>query len=68
MSSPAAYPETDKTKAPLPLAFANYVYPYTAALQGAFNELQYPNASDFSSGTLNGAQVSWHYTYPIYLS
>ncbi|KZP10096.1 GMC oxidoreductase [Athelia psychrophila] len=54
--NPAAYPETDKTKAPLPLAFANYVYPYTAALQGAFNELQYPNASDFSSGTLNGAQ------------
>lgn len=55
--SPAAYPETDKTKAPLPVGFANFAFEYSTTLQRAFNELQYPNASDFSSGTLNGVQV-----------
>ncbi|KIM79504.1 GMC oxidoreductase [Piloderma croceum F 1598] len=55
-SIPAAYPETDNTKVPLPIGFANFAFEYSATLQSAFNELQYPNALDFSSSTLNGVQ------------
>ncbi|KAL8291328.1 hypothetical protein RQP46_002306 [Phenoliferia psychrophenolica] len=50
----AAYPETDPTKAPLHLAYPNFSYDYSHTMNQAFNELGYPNSTDFNSGTLNG--------------
>ncbi|SCZ92618.1 BZ3500_MvSof-1268-A1-R1_Chr5-2g08036 [Microbotryum saponariae] len=52
--NPQAFPETNPSKAPLPLTWANFAFNYSATLTDAYNELGYSPASDFSSGTLNG--------------
>lgn len=59
--SPASYPESDASKAPLPISFSKYVFDYSATLRSAFNYLGYPNATDFNAGKLNGVQVSISY-------
>ncbi|KAL8276383.1 hypothetical protein RQP46_011228 [Phenoliferia psychrophenolica] len=56
--NPAAYPESDTSKAPLPISFPSFTYDYTVTLRQAFNDLGYPNASDFNSGTLNGVSYA----------
>ncbi|SCZ92617.1 BZ3500_MvSof-1268-A1-R1_Chr5-2g08035 [Microbotryum saponariae] len=52
--NPAAFPQTDSSKAPLTLGYANFAFEYGTTLAAAYDELGYPAASDFSSGTLNG--------------
>ncbi|SCZ92608.1 BZ3500_MvSof-1268-A1-R1_Chr5-2g08026 [Microbotryum saponariae] len=51
---PAAFPQTDSSKAPLTLGWSNFAFEYGSTLPAAYNELGYSAASDFSSGTLNG--------------
>ncbi|KDE03474.1 hypothetical protein MVLG_06036 [Microbotryum lychnidis-dioicae p1A1 Lamole] len=52
--NPAAFPQTDSSQAPLTLGYPNFAFEYGTTLAAAYDELGYPAASDFSSGTLNG--------------
>lgn len=41
---------------PLEVSYANYAGPFSSYVEGALNEIGIPDAADFNSGSLNGAQ------------
>ncbi|KAM0708511.1 hypothetical protein Q7P35_005163 [Cladosporium inversicolor] len=48
----------DSTGGPLQVSYANYASPFSSYMEGSLNEIGIPEAQDFNSGSLMGAQYA----------